>query len=620
VNGCLMPNLLINDSLRNIAIIAHVDHGKTTLVDAMFRQSGLFRADQQIDERLMDTMDLEKERGITIAAKNCSVVWKGVRINIIDTPGHADFGGEVERALSMADGAILLVDASEGPLPQTRFVLKKALEAGLKITVVINKIDRRDARPEEVLDEVYDLLIDLDATDEQLEFPLLYAVGRDGIASKALDVEGKDLHVLFDTILDMIPGPSYDPGAPFQMLVSDLGYSDYLGRLAVGKIFNGTARSKDNLVCIGEDGRGVPLKVSKLQVYEGMQVKDVDEVQSGDIVVLAGIEDVKIGDTICNQQNPQALPRIRVDKPTVSMRFSINNSPFGGKEGKYVQSSRLRERLFKETLLNVAMGVDQAEDRDSTLVKGRGEFQLAILIETMRREGYEFCVGRPEVIYRYENGEKLEPMEQLLVDCEERFLGVVTEKLSLRKAKMTNMVNNGKGRVRIEFSVPARTLIGYRDEFLTDTRGTGIMNSLFDGYGKFRGDCPSRFTGSLVADRTGNAVAYALFNLEPRGRLFVVPGDPVYEGMIIGEHNRGQDINVNPCKEKKLTNMRASGKDDNVILSPIKALTLEQTISFIRQDELVEITPRSVRMRKAVLSAQKRHNLRGARAKKNMAA
>jgi GTP-binding protein len=615
-----MPNLLSNDSLRNIAIIAHVDHGKTTLVDAMFRQSGLFRADQQVDDRLMDTMDLEKERGITIAAKNCSVVWKGVRINIIDTPGHADFGGEVERALSMADGAILLVDASEGPLPQTRFVLKKALEADLKIIVIINKIDRRDARTEEVLDEIYDLLIDMDAKDEQLEFPLLYAVGRDGVASKTLDEEGKNLHVLFDTVLDMIPGPSHDPAAPFQMLVSDLGYSDYLGRLAVGKIFNGTARSKDNLVCMGEDGHSVPLKVSKLQVYEGMQLKNIDEVQPGDIVVLAGIEDVKIGDTICNQQNPKALPRIRVDEPTVSMMFSINNSPFGGKEGKYVQSSRLRERLFKETLLNVAMGVDQAEDRDSILVKGRGEFQLAILIETMRREGYEFCVGRPKVIYRYENSKKLEPMERLLVDCEERFLGVVTEKLALRKAKMTNMVNNGKGRVRIEFSVPARTLIGYRDEFLTDTRGTGIMNSLFDGYGEFRGDCPSRFTGSLVSDRTGNAVPYALFNLEPRGRLFVVPGDPVYEGMIIGEHNRGQDINVNPCKEKKLTNMRAAGKDDNVILSPIKPLTLEQTISFIRDDELVEVTPRSVRMRKAVLSAQKRHNLRSAKAKKNMAA
>ena len=615
-----MPSLLTNESLRNIAIIAHVDHGKTTLVDAMFRQSGLFRADQQIDDRLMDTMDLEKERGITIAAKNCSVEWKDVRINIIDTPGHADFGGEVERALSMADGAILLVDASEGPLPQTRFVLKKALEAYLKIIVVINKIDRRDARTEEVLDEIYDLLIDMDATDEQLEFPLLYAVGRDGIASRTLGEEGKNLHVLFDTILDMIPGPSHDPDAPFQMLVSDLGYSDYLGRLAVGKIFNGTAKSKDNLVRIDEDGRSVPLKVSKLQVYEGMQVKDIDEVQPGDIVVLAGIEDVKIGDTICNQQAPQALPRIRVDEPTVSMMFSINNSPFGGKEGKYVQSSRLRERLFKETLVNVAIGVAQTEDRDSILVKGRGEFQLAILIETMRREGYEFCVGRPEVIYRYENGEKLEPMERLLVDCEERFLGVVTEKLSLRKAKMTNMVNNGKGRVRIEFSVPARTLIGYRDEFLTDTRGTGIMNSLFDGYSKFRGDCPSRFTGSIVADRTGNAVPYALFNLEPRGRLFVVPGDPVYEGMIIGEHNRGQDINVNPCKEKKLTNMRAAGKDDNVILSPIKPLTLEQTISFIRADELVEVTPLSVRMRKAVLSAQKRHNLRSAKGKRNAAA
>jgi GTP-binding protein len=615
-----MTNNLVNNNLRNIAIIAHVDHGKTTLVDAMFHQSGLFRADQQIDERLMDTMDLEKERGITIAAKNCSVKWKNIRINIIDTPGHADFGGEVERALSMADGAILLVDASEGPLPQTRFVLKKALEADLKIIVVINKIDRRDARSEAVLDEIYDLLIDLDATDEQLEFPLLYAVGRDGIASKSLEEEGKNLHVLFDTILDMIPGPFYDPGAPFQMLVSDLGYSDYLGRLAVGKIFNGTAKSRDNLVRIGEDGRGVLLKVSKLQVYDGMNVTDVDEVHPGDIVVLAGIDDVQIGDTICNQQNPRVLPRIRVDEPTVSMIFSINNSPFGGKEGKYVQSSRLRERLVKETLVNVAIGVDQTDDQDSILVKGRGEFQLAILIETMRREGYEFCVGRPEAIYHYENGEKLEPMERLFVDCEERFLGVVTEKLSLRKAKMTNMVNNGKGRVRIEFSVPARTLIGYRDEFLTDTRGTGLMNSLFDGYEKFRGNCPSRFTGSIVADRAGNAVPYALFNLEPRGRLFVVPGDPVYEGMIIGEHNRGQDINVNPCKEKKLTNMRAAGKDDNVLLSPIKLLTLEQCISFIREDELVEVTPRSVRMRKNVLSAQKRHNLRNAKGKKNMAA
>jgi GTP-binding protein len=568
----------------------------------------------------MDTLDLERERGITIAAKNCSVMWKGVRINIIDTPGHADFGGEVERALSMADGAILLVDASEGPLPQTRFVLKKALEAGLKIILVINKIDRQDARPNEVLDEIYDLLIDLDATDEQLEFPLIYAVGRDGIAQRSLEEAGRNLHVLLDTILDEIPGPSHDPEAPFQMLVSDLAYSDYLGRLAIGKIFNGTARAKDNLVCIGKSGESKPLKVSKLQVYEGMKLRDGGEVQPGDISVLSGIEEVEIGDTICTREAPQALPRITVDEPTVSMKFAVNNSPFGGKEGKYVQSSRIRERLLKEALNNVAIQVEQGTDRDSIVVKGRGEFQLAILIETMRREGYEFCVGRPEVIFRYEKGRKHEPIERLLVDCEERFLGVVAEKLSVRKGKMTNLVNNGKGRVRIEFSVPARALIGYRDEFLTDTRGTGIMHSLFDGYEAFRGECPSRFTGSIVADRSGNAVPYALFNLEPRGRLFIVPGAPVYEGMIVGEHNRAEDIGVNPCKEKKLSNMRAAGKDDNVILSPIRPITLELAISFIREDELVEVTPRSLRMRKAVLSAQKRHTLRASRMKKEKAA
>ncbi|NTV57057.1 MAG: translational GTPase TypA, partial [Deltaproteobacteria bacterium] len=566
----------INQILRNIAIISHVDHGKTTLVDAMFRQSGLFRANQEVSDRLMDTLDLERERGITIAAKNCSVMWKGVRINIIDTPGHADFGGEVERALSMVDGAILLVDASEGPLPQTRFVLKKALDAHLKIVVVINKIDRPDARPDEVLDEIYDLLIDLNATDDQLEFPLLYAVGRDGIAQKTLEEEGENLHLLLDTILEEIPGPSYDPEAPFQMLVSDLGYSDYVGRLAVGKIFNGTARSRDSLVCIAASGASTPLTVSKLQVYDGMKLREMEEVEPGDIVVLAGIEEVKIGDTICNRNAPRALPRITVDEPTVSMKFTVNTSPFGGQDGTYVQLSRIYERLLKEARSNVAIQVERGEDRDSIVVKGRGEFQLAILIETMRREGYEFCVGRPEVIYRYENDRKLEPIERLLVDCEERFLGVVTEKLSLRRGKMLNLINNGKGRVRIDFSVPARALIGYRDEFLTDTRGTGIMHSLFDGYEEFRGECPSRFTGSIVADRTGSAVPYALFNLEPRGRLFIVPSDPVYEGMIVGEHNRGEDIDVNPCKEKKLSNMRAAGKDENVILSPIKSVTLEQ--------------------------------------------
>jgi len=610
----------INQILRNIAIISHVDHGKTTLVDAMFRQSGMFRANQEVSDRLMDTLDLERERGITIAAKNCSVMWKGIRINIIDTPGQADCGGEVERALSMVDGAILLVDASEGPLPQTRFVLKKALDAHLKIIVVINKIDRPDARPDEVLDEIYDLLIDLNATDDQLEFPLLYAVGRDGIAQKTLGEEGKNLHLLLDAILEEIPGPSYDPEAPFQMLVSDLGYSDYVGRLAVGKIFNGTARSRDSLVCIGASGANTPLTVSKLQVYDGMKLRDMEEVEPGDIVVLAGIEEVKIGDTICNRNAPRALPRITVDEPTVSMKFTVNTSPFGGQDGTYVQLSRIYERLLKEARSNVAIQVERGEDRDSIVVKGRGEFQLAILIETMRREGYEFCVGRPEVIYRYENDRKLEPIERLLVDCEERFLGVVTEKLSLRRGKMLNLVNNGKGRVRIDFSVPARALIGYRDEFLTDTRGTGIMHSLFDGYEEFRGECPSRFTGSIVADRTGSAVPYALFNLEPRGRLFIVPSDPVYEGMIVGEHNRGEDIDVNPCKEKKLSNMRAAGKDENVILSPIKPFTLEQAISFIREDEMVEVTPRAVRMRKALLSAQKRHTLRPSRVNDKKAA
>ncbi len=610
-----MSSKCIDNRFRNIAIIAHVDHGKTTLVDAIFRQSGVFRAGQEVEDRLMDTMDLERERGITIAAKNCSVIWKGIRINIIDTPGHADFGGEVERALSMADGVLLLVDASEGPLPQTRFVLKKALESGLKIIVVINKIDRRDARTSEVLDEIYDLLIDLDATEDQLDFPLLYAVGRDGVAVCNPEETGTGLDILMDTIIEEIPGPTGDPSNGFQMLVSDLGYSDYVGRLAVGKVFNGSTRSRDSLVCIGETGESMPLKVSRLQVYEGMSLKDVDEVEAGNIAVLAGIENVKIGDTICHRPALRPLPRIRVDEPTVAMRFAVNDSPLGGKEGKYVQSSRIRERLFKETLKNVSLQVEATEDTDAMLVKGRGEFQLSILIETMRREGYEFCVGRPEVIFRNEGGRKLEPVERLLVDCGEEFLGVVTEKISLRKGKMTLLVNNNSGRVRLEFSVPARTLIGFRDEFLTDTRGTGIMHAVFDGYGEFRGPWLSRFTGSIVADRSGRAVAYALANLEPRGRLFVVPGDPVYEGMIVGEHNRGQDIDVNPCKEKKLTNMRASGKDDNILLSPIKALTLEQIVSFIREDELLEVTPRSLRMRKSVLSAQTRHALRATRLK-----
>ena len=590
-----------NTSLRNVAIIAHVDHGKTTLVDALFRQSGVFRADQQVDDRVMDKMDLERERGITIAAKNCAVHWKGVKINIIDTPGHADFGGEVERSLSMATGAILLVDASEGPLPQTRFVLKKTLEAGLPVVVVVNKIDRKDARPDEVLNEVYDLFIDLGANDEQLEFPVLYAIGRDGVAMYGLEDERVDLSPLFETIL---------------MLVADLDYSDYLGRLAVGRIMHGTVFAKEALVCMGEDGQPSPLRATKLQVYDGLQLAEVESAGPGDIVVLAGIENVTIGDTICTREKPRALPRIRVDEPTVAMRFGINTSPLAGREGKIVQSRAIRDRLEKECLRNVAVRLEDTADKDAFLVKGRGEFQMAILIETMRREGFELSVGRPEVILKKdENGKTLEPIEHLYVDCDEYFMGVVTDKLNQRKGRMLNCINNGTGRVRLEFTVPSRGLIGYRDEFLTDTKGTGIMNSYLDGYEEWRGDFPTRFTGSIVADRPGSAVAYALFNLEPRGTLFVEPGDPVYEGMIVGEHNRDNDIDVNATKEKKLTNLRAAGKDENVILTPVKKMTLEHALHFVREDELVEVTPQSIRLRKTELSAQKRYQMAGAKKK-----
>jgi GTP-binding protein len=606
-------SIAANQNIRNIAIIAHVDHGKTTLVDAMFRQSGLFRSGQQVAERVMDRMDLERERGITIAAKNCSVVYRGIKINIVDTPGHADFGGEVERALSMVDGAILLVDASEGPLPQTRFVLQKALQAKLKIIVVINKIDRQDARPAAVLDQVYDLLIDLDATEAQLEFPLFYAIGRDGVAGNSPDDLASDLHLLFDAIVGEIPPPQFDEKAPFQMLVSDLGYSDYLGRLAVGRVIGGRAESRHRLICIDENNAQRPLKVTRLQVYEGMDITPVETVAAGEIAILSGIDEVTIGDTICTEDAPFALPRITVDPPTVSMLFSINDGPLAGREGRWVQSARIRERLVKETLLNVAIQVETTTDRDAVLVKGRGEFQLAILIETMRREGFEFCVGRPEVILKTVDGVTREPIERLFVDCEETFMGVVTEKLSVRKGKMMNLVNTGTGRVRIEFSIPSRALIGYRDEFLTDTRGTGIMNSYFQGYEPHRGDFPSRFTGSIVSDRQGHAVPYALYNLEPRGRLFIQPGEPVYEGMIIGEHNRDADINVNPVKEKKLTNMRAAGKDDNVILAPIRPMTLEQAINFIRDDERVEVTPQSIRLRKVILGQKARYVQRGSK-------
>ncbi|GFH62670.1 MAG: uncharacterized GTPase TypA/BipA [Candidatus Desulfovibrio kirbyi] len=603
-----------NKSLRNVAIIAHVDHGKTTLVDALFRQSGVFRADQRVDERIMDTMDLERERGITIAAKNCAVTWNGIKINIIDTPGHADFGGEVERSLSMATGAILLVDASEGPLPQTRFVLRKTLEAGLPVLVVINKIDRKDARPQEVLNDVYDLFIDLGADERQVEFPVLYAIGRAGVAMRALDDPQQDLTPLFEGIVGKLPPPSYEPDEPFQMLVADLDYSDYLGRLAVGRIMHGTVFARDALVCMCGDGRQKPLRVTKLQVYEGMRLKEVEKASPGDIVVLAGIEDVTIGDTVCTRENPRALARIRVDEPTVAMRFGINTSPLAGREGKIVQSRAIWERLNRESLRNVAIRVEETDE--VFLVKGRGEFQMAILIETMRREGFELSVGRPEVILKKDGqGAVLEPVEHLCVDCDEMFMGVVTDKLAQRKGRMLNCVNSGTGRVRLEFSVPSRGLIGYRDEFLTDTRGTGIMNSWLEGYEAWRGDFLTRFSGSIVADRPGYAVAYALFNLEPRGVLFVEQGDPVYEGMIVGEHNRDNDIDVNATKEKKLTNLRAACKDENVILTPAKKMNLEHALHFVREDELVEVTPKAIRLRKMELSAQKRYQSAGVRRK-----
>lgn len=601
-----MTQKVENGGIRNIAIIAHVDHGKTTLVDAMFKQSGVFREGKEMDERIMDSMDLERERGITIAAKNCSLIWDGIKTNILDTPGHADFGAEVERALSMVEGAILLVDASEGPLPQTRFVLKKALQANLKIIVVINKIDRADARIQEVLDEIYDLFIDLDATDEQIDFPVLYAIGRDGLAKREMEDDSKNLEPLFETILDFIPPPVYQESEPFQMRVADLGHSDYTGRLAIGKIANGRVSSKDELVLIGKDGTPKSIRISSLQLYQGTVLAPAPSAEPGDIAVVSGTDEFEIGDTICTKEQPKPLPRITVDEPTVSMRFTISDSPFSGMEGKLVQSSRIRERLEKESLANVAISVEDSHEKGIFIVKGRGEFQMAILVETMRREGFELCVGRPEVIYKTgPSGETLEPVETLYVDCDEEFTGVVTEKLSMRKGRLTNLVNR-RGMVAMEFSVPSRALIGYRDEFLTDTKGTGIMNAIFEGYEPYRGDFPTRRTGSLISDRKGKAVPYALYNLEPRGRLLIPPGTPVYKGMIIGEHSKHNDLEVNPCKEKKLTNMRASGKDDSTACAPVKPLTLEHALNFLNEDEMVEVTPKSIRIRKRDLNGSRK--------------
>ncbi len=590
------------EKIRNIAIIAHVDHGKTTLVDFMLKQSGMFKQRQKVVERVMDNMELERERGITITAKNCSIWWKDVKINIIDTPGHADFGGEVERGLKMADGAILLVDAAEGPLAQTRYVLKKALETDKKIIVVINKIDRKDAQPKEVLDDIYQMFLDLDASDKQIEFPVFYSIGKEGIAQKTVDEKGRDLKVLFDAILEYIPAPTYDPQEPFQMLVCDLGYSDYLGRLAMGKIFNGTAESSDELVCLKKDGKIEPLRVMKVQTYDGLKLVEAGIVEQGDIVTLAGIEDVQIGDTICTKENPKALKRISVDEPTLSMLFCVNTSPFSGREGEFVQSRKIYERLTKETLLNVGIQLETTQNSNAFIVKGRGEFQMEILIETMVREGFELNVGAPKIIYKQENGKLYEPIEYLSIDCNEKCIGIITEKLSKRKGKMQKLFNYSIGRVRMEFTIPSRSLIGYRNEFIVDTAGTGVINSYLKGYEEFRGDFSKRNTGSLVSDRQGKAVSYALDNLSPRGTMFIVPGDHVYKGMIVGEHNRDTDLFINPCKEKKLTNMRSSSSDFMRVLSPPRKMTLGLAISFIKEDEMVEITPLSVRLRKSILT------------------
>ncbi|MBR4684267.1 MAG: translational GTPase TypA [Spirochaetia bacterium] len=596
------------DNIRNIAIIAHVDHGKTTLVDAMFRQSGTFKNADKMGDRVMDSGDIERERGITISAKNCEVQWDGIKINILDTPGHADFGGEVERALSMVDGVVLLVDAAEGPLPQTRFVLQKALVQNLELIILINKIDREDARPEEVYNEVLELLLDLGADDRYLDAPVLWSNGRKGIAKYNLDDDSKNIAPLMDTIIKHIPAPECDLDKPFQMLVADLDYSDYLGRMAIGKIKSGKASINDRLAIIGKDGVPRPFKVSQIQVYNGTSLETVESVPAGDIAILSGVSNVFIGDTICSALEPEALPRIEVDEPTVSMRFLANTSPLSGREGKYVQGSKIFERLKKETLRNVALQVVEATDGEGGyIVKGRGEFQMAILIEMLRREGYEFCVGRAKVIFKTDaDGNRTEPMEHVVISVHKDYAGVISETLMMRKGILSNYANSTGDHIIMEFDIPSRALIGYRDKFLTDTKGTGIMNAYFTGYGEYKGEIPTRLTGSLVADRSGEAVAYGIFNLEPRGKMYIVPGDPVYEGMVVGEHNRDFDLYLNPTKTKQLSNMRASGKDTNVILTPVLPMTIERAINTIRDDELVEITPQSIRLRKKILNRLER--------------
>jgi GTP-binding protein len=596
----------VSTAIRNLAIIAHVDHGKTTLVDAMLRQSGVFRANQELVDRVMDSNELERERGITILAKNTAVFYHDVKINIVDTPGHSDFGGEVERALKMVDGVMLLVDASEGPLPQTRYVLSKALEAKLPPIVVINKIDRSDARPQEVLNEIYDLFIDLDASEGQLEFPVLYTNAKLGTATADPAAPGADLQPLFDAIVNTLPAPAGDPAAVLQVLVANLDYSDYLGRLAIARVFNGTLRTGEDVAIAKLDGSLEKVRITKLFSFSGLKRTDITETELGDIVAVAGVTGITIGETITSADTPTPLPPIVIDEPTIAMQFTVNTSPFAGREGQYVTSRNLRERLEKELLTNVSIQVEETGNTESLKVLGRGELQLSILIEMMRREGYELMVGKPEIVTRKYGGKLQEPVERLTIDVPEEFIGVVMEKLGLRKAEMQKMHNHGYGRVRMEFQVPSRGFIGLRSELLTDTRGTIVMNSLFDGYIEWQGEIPHRMTGALVADRGGTTSSYSLCNLQERGELFVGPGVEVYEGMIIGENSRDNDLDVNAVREKKLTNMRASTADEAIRLVPFRTLTLEQAIEFVAEDEYVEVTPRSLRLRKKILQANRR--------------
>ena len=593
-------------SIRNLAIIAHVDHGKTTLVDQMLRQAGALRANQQVEERVMDSNPLERERGITILAKNTAVRWRDTKINIVDTPGHADFGGEVERTLSMVDGVMLLVDASEGPLPQTRFVLRKALERRLTPIVVINKIDRADARAKEVLNEVYDLFIDLDAAEDQLDFHVLYTNARAGTASTDIDRPGQDLRPLFDAIVDHVPAPRGDADAPLQLLVANLDSSDYLGRIAVGRIFNGRVKVGDSVVVCKLDRAVQETKVTKLYAFDGLRRVDIQEAAAGDIVCLAGIEDITIGETIADVEARVPIPPTAIDEPTVSIIFGVNTSPMAGREGQYVTSRQLKDRLERELLGNVSIRLEPTETPEQVKVVGRGELQLSILIEMMRREGFEMQVSRPDIVTKQRNGGIVEPVEELIIDVPEDHQGIVIAQVGERKGVMTKMVNNGSGRVRLEFRIPARGLIGFRSQFMTDTKGTGIMNHLFASWEPWHGVIPARSNGALVADRPGPATSFAIFNLQERGEIFIDPGTQVYEGMIIGENARPNDMDVNATKEKKQTNMRASSADEAIRLIPPRRLGLEQAIEFINDDELVEVTPSSIRLRKRILASNMR--------------